>query len=162
MGPNNALPTTPMSGMHYMDKVPENSAVSVIGIGMHQFHLILALICSRHEPDEGRNKHLMDRFGDTENSTYRWIMLALIVTALLGQTFVWLGPAPLLRVIVEDLVLVDMSQRDVVEGGVSHVSREQYMFLPDGHGALRAYSGSGDPDMGGQYGWELGVKLSGI
>jgi len=36
-------------------------------------------------------------------STYRWVMLALIVMAVLGQTFVWLGPAPLLRVIVEDL-----------------------------------------------------------
>ncbi|MGD9661410.1 MAG: MFS transporter [Porticoccaceae bacterium] len=37
------------------------------------------------------------------HSSYRWIMMALCVLALLGQTFTWLVPAPLLGIIIDDL-----------------------------------------------------------
>ncbi|MBA7590560.1 hypothetical protein ES708_32686 [subsurface metagenome] len=37
------------------------------------------------------------------------------------------------RVFVQDLVLVNMSQGDIVEGGMSNVAHHQGVLLPDGH-----------------------------
>jgi 3-keto-5-aminohexanoate cleavage enzyme len=49
MGPLNAMPSTPMSVMHYMEKLPEESIISVIGIGQHQLHLnLFSIVMGAH------------------------------------------------------------------------------------------------------------------
>ena len=45
----------------------------------------------------------------SRRSSYRWVMISLCLLAILGQTFSWLAPAPMLSAIIADLS-IDLGQ----------------------------------------------------
>ena len=52
----------------------------------------------------------------------------------------------------EHLLLVDMAQGDVVEGGVNHIALKEHVVVPHYHAALRAGPGIGKGNMSGENG----------